>query len=61
MELFEKRISSFIWYEFTVRGKAYRGSTKQTVSAEKIAALKLAEAIEDNDRLDRDQSGFPRA
>lgn len=55
MELFEKKNSKFYWYDFTVRGKRYRGSTKQTlrVRAEKVAALKLAEAMEDNDPLNR--------
>ena len=55
MELFEKKNSKFYWYDFTVRGQRYRGSTKQTtrVKAEKVAALKLAEAMEENNPLDR--------
>jgi integrase len=55
VELFEKKNSKFYWYDFTVRGKRYRGSTKQTtqVKAEKVAALKLAQALEDNNPLDR--------
>jgi len=55
VELFEKKNSKFYWYDFTVRGKRYRGSTKQTirVKAEKMAALKLAEAMEENNPLDR--------
>jgi integrase len=55
VELFEKTNSKFYWYDFTVRGKRYRGSTKQTqrVKAEKVAALKLAEAMEEHNPLDR--------
>jgi integrase len=55
VELFEKKNSKFYWYDFTVRGKRYRGSTKQTqrVKAEKVAALKLAEAMEEHNPLDR--------
>src|SRR5205809_2839577 len=30
VELFEKQNSKFYWYDFTVRGQRYRGSTKQT-------------------------------
>jgi len=55
VELFEKQNSKFYWYDFTVRGKRYRGSTKQTVrvKAEKVAALKLAEAMGEHNPLDR--------
>jgi len=55
VELFEKKNSKFYWYDFTVRGERYRGSTKQTirVKAEKVAALKLAEAMEEHNPLDR--------
>ena len=30
MELFRKQDSGFYWYDFKVRGKRYRGSTKET-------------------------------
>ena len=48
MELLRKKNSKFYWYDFTVRGHRYRGSTKETNinRAGKIAALKLAKAIE---------------
>ena len=55
MELFLKSKSKFYWYDFTVRGERYRGSTKETneTRAEKVAALKLAAAIEGSDPLDK--------
>lgn len=55
MRLFRKRKSKFFWYDFMVRGKRYRGSTKETKEqrASKIAGLKLAQAIEGSDPLDR--------
>ena len=48
MELLKKKNSKFYWYDFTVRGERYRGSTKETniTRAGKIAALKLTQAIE---------------
>ncbi len=55
MKLFKKSDSSFYWYDFTVRGERYRGSTKETneTRAAKIAGLKLAAALEGRDPLDR--------
>ncbi len=55
MELLRKKNSKFYWYDFTVRGERYRGSTKETniTRAGKIAALKLTQAIEGHDPLDR--------
>jgi len=55
VELFRKKDSKFYWYDFKVRGKRYRGSTKETnmTRAEMSAALKLSQAIEGNDPLDR--------
>jgi integrase len=55
VELFRKRDSQFWWFDFKVRGKRYRGSTKETTvtRAEKVAALKLSQAIEGIDPLDR--------
>lgn len=55
MELLKKKKSKFYWYDFTVRGERYRGSTRETniVRAQKIAALKLTQAIEGHDPLDR--------
>jgi len=44
VELFKKRKSKFYWYDFTVGGRRYRGSTKESnrTRAAAIAALKLA-------------------
>ena len=55
MELFRKNKSKYYWYDFTVRGERYRGSTKETneTRAQKAAALKLAAAIKGSDPLDR--------
>jgi len=55
VELFLKPQSKFYWYDFAVRGQRHRGSTKETneTRATKIAALKLAAAIEGSDPLDR--------
>ncbi|HUZ95213.1 MAG TPA: tyrosine-type recombinase/integrase [Edaphobacter sp.] len=55
MDLFLKPKSPFFWYDFTVRGERYRGSTKETdeTRAAKVAALKLADAIKGSDPLDR--------
>ena len=55
MKLFKKKKSKFFWYDFTVRGERYRGSTEETNEkrASKIAGLKLARALEGSDPLDR--------
>jgi hypothetical protein len=55
VELFRKSNSKFWWYDFTVRGKRYRASTKETNEhrAAKIASLKLAAAIEGSDPVGR--------
>ncbi len=55
MELFRKPNSKYWWYDFCVRGKRYRGSTKETNEsrAGKIAALKFADALEKGDPLPR--------
>jgi integrase len=55
VKLFKKRKSKFFWYDFTVRGKRFRGSTKETAEnrAAKIAALKFADACERGDPLPR--------
>jgi len=55
VELFRKDKSKYYWYDFTVRGQRYRGSTKETneTRAQKAAALKLAAAIKGSDLLDR--------
>ena len=44
MKLFKKSDSLFYWYDFTLRGERYRGSTKETnqAKAAKIASLKFA-------------------
>lgn len=55
MRLFKKPKSKFYWYDFTVRGKRYRGSTNEAKAARasKVAGLKLAEAVENLDPLPR--------
>jgi integrase len=53
VKLFKKPKSKFYWYDFTVRGKRYRGSTDETKAARasKVAGLKLAQVIENTDPL----------
>ncbi len=53
MKLFRKAKSRFYWYDFTVRGQRYRGSTQETkaVRASKVAGLKLAQVVEGTDPL----------
>ena len=55
MELFKKRKSKFFWYDFAVRGRRFRGSTKESnrSRAAAIAALKMSEAMESSDPLPR--------
>src|SRR6516162_4364217 len=55
VKLFKKPKSKFYWYDFTVRGERYRGSTEETKlsRAGKIAGLKLAAALQGSDPLDR--------
>ncbi len=51
MKLFKKAKSRFYWFDFTVRGQRYRGSTGETksVRATKAAGMKLARALEHGD------------
>jgi integrase len=53
VKLFKKPKSKFYWYDFTVRGRRYRGSTQETksVRALQVASLKLASVIENTDPL----------
>jgi hypothetical protein len=53
VKLFKKPKSKFHWYDFTVRGQRYRGSTQQTksVRALQVANLKLASVMERTDLL----------
>src|SRR5712692_9402086 len=53
VKLFKKPKSKFYWYDFTVRGRRYRGSTQETkaVRASKVAGLKLAQVVEGADQL----------
>ena len=55
VELFRKNKSKYYWYDFTVRGERYRGSTKEAneTRAQKAAALKLAATVKGSDPLDR--------
>ncbi len=48
MKLFRKPKSKFYWYDFTVGGHRYRGSTQEPKStkAAKVASLKLARAVD---------------
>jgi integrase len=60
VELFRKRKSKFYWYDFTVGGRRYRGSTKESnkTRAGAIAALKLANTTEGRDPLPRKAPGL---
>jgi hypothetical protein len=51
VKLFKKPKSRFHWFDFTVRGQRYRGSTGETkiVRATKVASMKLARAVEQGD------------
>jgi hypothetical protein len=53
VKLFKKPNSKFYWYDFTVRGHRYRGSTQEmkSVRAVKAASLKLALVLEGTDPL----------
>src|SRR5262249_8186715 len=53
VKLFRKPNSRFYWYDFTVRGRRYRGSTQERKSgrADKATSLKLASVIEGTDPL----------
>jgi integrase len=53
VKLFKKPKSKFYWYDFTVRGRQYRGSTQEAKSlrALQVASLKLASVIENTDPL----------
>src|ERR1700738_3495819 len=55
VKLFKKSKSKYYWYDFTVRGERYRGSTKEAneTRAQKAAALKLAGVIKGGDSLRR--------
>jgi len=48
VKLFRKPKSKFCWYNFSVRGQRFRGSTQETKStkAVKVASLKLARAVD---------------
>ena len=58
MKLFKKPKSKFFWYDFTVRGRRYRGSTQETKDdrASKVAGLKLAQVVEGTDPLPKKPS-----
>jgi integrase len=60
VELFKKRKSKFYWYDFTIGGRRYRGSTKESnkTRADAIAALKLAKATQGRDPLPRKAPGL---
>jgi hypothetical protein len=51
VKLFRKAKSRFYWFDFTVRGQRYRGSTGETkaVRATKVASMKLARVLEHGD------------
>jgi site-specific recombinase XerD len=51
VKLFKKPKSRFYWFDFTIRGQRYRGSTGETkvVRAMKVASMKLARALEHRD------------
>jgi hypothetical protein len=51
VKLFKKTKSRFYWFDFTVLGQRYRGSTGETeaVRATKVARMKLVQAVEHGD------------
>jgi integrase len=53
VELLSKKDSKYYWYDFTVAGRRYRGSTKQTNGkrAAAIAAIKMSRVLEGKDPL----------
>jgi len=53
VKLFRKPNSKFYWYDFTVRGRRYCGSTQETKAdrGSKVAGLKLAQVVEGMDPL----------
>jgi site-specific recombinase XerD len=53
VKLFRKPKSKFYWYDFTIRGHRYRGSTQETkaVRASNVAGLIFAQVVEGTDRL----------
>ena len=55
MELYKKTDSRYYWYDFKLRGKRYRSSTKETNKkrAGKIAALRFIQAMGGIGPLDR--------
>ncbi len=55
MELFKKKRSKFYWYDFTIAGRRYRGSTRESNRnrAGAIAAIKLSQAADARDPLPR--------
>jgi integrase len=58
VKLFRKPKSKFYWYDFTVRGRRYRGSTQETKAdrASKVAGLKLAQVVEGKGQLPKKPS-----
>jgi len=48
VKLFKKTKSRFYWFDFTIRGQRYRGSTGETKAtrATKVASMKLAQTVE---------------
>jgi hypothetical protein len=58
VKLFRKPNSKFYWYDFTVRGRRYRGSSQETKAdrASKVAGLKLAQIVEGADPLPKKPS-----
>ena len=53
MKLFRKPKSKFYWFDFTERGRRYRGSTQETksVRALQVTSLNLASVMESTDPL----------
>ena len=51
MKIFKKAKSRFYWFDFSVRGQRYHGSTGESkaVRATKVASMKLAHAVEHGD------------
>jgi integrase len=51
VKIFKKAKSRFYWFDFTIRGQRYRGSTGETkaVRGTKVASMKLAQVLEHGD------------
>jgi hypothetical protein len=61
VKLFKTPKSKFHWYDFTVRGRRYRGATQETKSgrAFQVASLKLASLMENTESTSKQAHRTP--